>query len=147
MVTSMSSWLLMHYKLAVKPSALRVYVWRKLRRLGAILLHDSIWILPDLPRTLEQLQWLVAEIQEMEGEAFLWRSDLVLGVQENVLIGQFIEGVDRQYGELLRKLRRKNSDMAEISRQYQQITGQDYFHSDVGKQVRRKLLALKGEKS
>jgi len=36
----MSTWLLLHYKLPTKPSALRVYTWRKLRRLGAILLHD-----------------------------------------------------------------------------------------------------------
>jgi len=81
----MTDWLLLHYKLPTKPSALRVYTWRKLKRLGAVLLHDAVWVLPDLPRTAEQVQWLTAEIEEMGGRpVFLelrvkvlkdWRND------------------------------------------------------------------------
>ena len=141
----MNTWLLLHYKLPAQPSALRVYVWRKLKRLGAILLNDAVWVLPDTPRTAEHFQWLAAEIQEMQGEVNLWRSNLVLGLQEEALIEQFKKQVDQEYKELLKKLSRKNPDFAKVSQVYQQIMGQDYFRSETGKQVKEKLLALRGE--
>jgi len=141
----MNTWLLLHYKLPAHPSALRVYVWRKLKRLGAILLNNAIWVLPDTPRTAEYFQWLAAEIQEMQGDVNLWRSNLVLGLQEEVLIEQFKKQVDREYKELLKKLGRKNRDLSRLSQEYQQIVGKDYFRSETGKQVKEKLLALRGE--
>lgn len=140
----MINWLLLHYKLPAQPSARRVYVWRKLKRLGAILLNESVWILPDTPRTAEQFQWLAAEIQEMEGEAYLWQSSLILGVQENVLMEKFVEQVEQEYVDLLKKINGKKPNLPELSRKYQQIVGEDYFHSDMGKEVREKLLALRG---
>ncbi len=142
----MADWLLLHYNISAKPSARRVYIWRKLKRLGAVLLQNAIWILPDTPRTAEQFQWLVTEIQEMKGDALLWRSNLVLGIQEDILVKQFVEQADGEYAELLKKLNRKNPDLAELSRQYQHIQGKDYFGSNVGQQVRERLMALKGEK-
>ncbi|SRR5258708_1320685 len=141
----MPGWMTLHYKLPSKPSARRVYIWRKLKRLGAILLHDAVWVLPDAPKTAEQFQWLVAEIQEMGGEAYFWKSDLVSGVQENTLIEQFIRQVDVMYSKLLGRLKHHKPDLMEISRYYQQAASQDYFQSPIGERVRRKLLALRGE--
>jgi len=142
----MKNWLLLHYQLPAQPSASRVYIWRKLKRLAAILLNDSVWVLPDTSWTAEQFQWLVAEIHERKGEAFLWRSDPILGVQEEVLVKQFVEQVDREYKELLKKMNRKKPDLAELSRLYQQVVAADYFHSALGREVREKLLSLRGEK-
>jgi len=143
----MNTWLLLHYKLPNKPSALRVYVWRKLKRLGAVLLHDAVWILPDQPRTAEQVQWLTAEIQEMGGEAYSWRAAVLFGQDEESLTRQFNEQVDAVYSDLLKQLDRKRPDLQEISRQYQQTTSQDFFHSKLGLQVREKLMSNRGEKS
>src|SRR5689334_22471393 len=122
----MKSWLLLHYTLPSNPSASRVYVWRKLKRLGAILLNESVWVLPDLPRTAEQLQWLTAEIQEMQGEVYMWRSSTFLKTGEEALMGQFVEQVDSAYRELLKKINKKNPDPVELSRAYQQIAARDY---------------------
>ena len=141
----MKNWLLLHYTLPSNPSARRVYVWRKLKRLGAILLNESIWVLPDTPRTAEQFQWLTAEIQEMKGDAYLWRSNLFIEAHEDTLVNQFMEQVDSSYKELLKKINKKNSDMGELSREYQQIAARDYFNSEPGKQAREKLLSLKGD--
>src|SRR4051794_32701297 len=62
--TAPPRWLLLLYKIPREPTVGRVSVWRKLKRLGAILLHDAVWVLPPSPRTKEEFQWLVAEIQE-----------------------------------------------------------------------------------
>jgi len=43
---------------------LRVYIWRKLKRLGAVLFQDVVWVLPNAARILEQFQRLAAEIVE-----------------------------------------------------------------------------------
>jgi len=141
----MKNWLLLHYTLPPNPSARRVYVWRKLKRLGAILLNESVWVLPDTSRTAEQFQWLTVEIQEMKGDAYLWRSSLFFENQEDSFVNQFVEQVGRSYKELFKKINKKNPDMAELSREYQQIVGRDYFNSEFGKQVREKLLSLKGD--
>lgn len=142
----MKTWLLIHYKLPNTPSALRVYVWRKLKHQAAILLNDAVWILPDSPRTAENLQWLAAEIQEMKGEVNLWRSSLILGLTEEELIDQFRKQVDLEYKSLLKRLGQKNRDLSKLSQEYQQVMGRDYFQSDLGKQVKERLLALRGEK-
>jgi uncharacterized protein Usg len=141
----MNTWLLLHYKLPSKPSALRVYVWRKLKRLGAILLHDAVWVLPDTPRTAEHFQWLTAEIQEMKGDVNLWRSNLIIGESEDALIEQFQKQVDHEYKALLKRLEYKNRDLPKLSQEYQQISGKDYFQSALGRQVKERLLELRGE--
>ena len=143
----MASWLLLHYKLPNKPSALRVYTWRKLKRLGALLLHDAIWVLPDQPRTAEQVQWLTAEIQERGGEAYYWRAAPMLGEVDESLVEQFNVQVETLYADLLKKLQKSGADLEEISRQYQQAAAQDFFHSKVGLQVREKLTSKRGAKS
>jgi len=143
----MTIWLLLHYKLPNRPSALRVYTWRKLKRLGAILLHEAIWILPDSPRTTEQVQWLTAEIQEMGGEAYSWQAHAIIGANDESLVQQFNEQVDAVYSDLLKKLGKPKADLQEISRQYQQAATQDFFHSKLGLKVREKLTAKRGDKS
>src|SRR5262245_27546638 len=142
-----TTWLLLHYKLPNKPSALRVYTWRKLKRLGAILLHDAVWVLPDSPRTAEQIQWLTAEIQEMGGEVYSWRANTILGQDNESITQQFNEQVDAVYAELLKKLEKPRADLQEIARGYQQAAAQDFFHSKLGTLVREKLTSRRGEKS
>lgn len=143
----MTNWLLLHYKLPSKPSALRVYIWRKLKRLGAILLHEAVWVLPDQPRTAEQVQWLTAEIQEMGGEAYSWRANIILGEDNESISQRFNEQVDEVYSDLLKKLEKPRADLQEISKQYQQATAQDFFHSKLGLRVREKLTSKRGGKS
>lgn len=140
----MSSWLLLHYKLPNKPSASRVYIWRKLKRLGAILLHEGVWVLPDLPRSAEQIQWLAVEIEERGGDAFYWRATSLLNVQEESLVQRFQQQVDTLYSDLLKRLEKSRPDFQEISGQYQQALSQDFFRSKLGQQVRETLTSKRG---
>lgn len=143
----MTNWLLLHYKLPNKPSALRVYVWRKLKRIGAILLHEAVWVLPDQSRTAEQIQWLAAEIEEMGGNAYYWRASSLLSAQEEAITHQFQEQVDAVYSDLLKRLEKPRPDLQEISRAYQQALSQDFFQSKLGVLVREKLTSKRGERS
>src|SRR5262245_48438516 len=55
------------YKIPREPTAGRVYIWRKLRQLGAVLLQDAVWVLPANPRTQEQFQWLSTRLRPRPG--------------------------------------------------------------------------------
>lgn len=135
------SWLLLVYKVPSEPSARRVYVWRKLKRLGACLIHDAVWVLPANPRTREYLQWLAAEINEMEGNAILWEANLSLPGQEEALIQQFTEQIEAGYREILDALSQQAPELTELSKRYQQLKAQDYFASPLGNKVRDTLLS------
>ena len=140
----MNTWLLLSYKIPPKPTAGRVYVWRKLKRLGAILLHDAVWVLPSSPRTLEQFQWLAAEIGELGGEALVWESHPMMAAQDDALVQQFVAQTNAAYEKIRMALRRKGADPAALSRQYQQVRAADYFQSELGQQVREALMAARG---
>jgi len=135
---------LLVYKIPREPTASRAQVWRKLKKLGALLLHDAVWVLPATPWTREQFQWLTVEIGELGGEAHLWESRLLLNGQEEILVRQFQARVDASYQEILADLEQETPDLLALSRKYQQIRAQDYFHSDVGQEVRRRLMRARG---
>jgi len=139
-----TSWVLLVYRVPREPTSSRATVWRKLKRLGALLLHDAVWVLPATPWTREQFQWLAVEIGELEGEAYLWESRLLLNGQEDALVRQFQARVDAAYQEILDGLEQDDADLVALSRKYQQVRAQDYFHSEVGLQVRERLMNARG---
>ena len=141
----MKEWLLLIYKVPREPTSSRVYVWRKLKQIGALLLHDSIWILPANDRTQEQLQWLAAEIAELGGEATLARSSLLLADQDQQLVDRFKSQADQAYREVKTGLKKRNRDLAALARRFQQAQAIDFFHSELGGQVRAALLAARKE--
>jgi hypothetical protein len=140
----LSRWVTLVYKVPRDPSATRVYVWRKLKTLGAISLQDAVWVLPETPRTKEQFQWLAAEISELGGEVTFWASELLFATNEEALIKHFTDQVDTGYAEVLAALKPKNADLAALSLRYQQLQSQDYFQSKLGQKVRQALLAARG---
>ena len=139
-----TSWVLLVYRIPREPTSSRATIWRKLKRLGALLLHDAVWVLPATPWTREQFQWLAVEIGELEGEAYLWESRLLLNGQEDALVRQFQARVDAAYQEILDGLEQDDADLVALSRKYQQVRAQDYFHSEVGIHVRKRLMSARG---
>jgi hypothetical protein len=138
------NWLLLVYKVPREPTSSRVYVWRKLKQLGAVSVQDAIWVLPANPRTQEHFQWLAAEIMELGGEVSLFQSSVLLASDADALRRQFEEPVRNAYQEILRTLKRKKPDLAALSKHYQQAKERDYFQCDLAEQVRAKLLNAGG---
>ncbi|GHO84736.1 Chromate resistance protein ChrB [Dictyobacter formicarum] len=138
------TWVLLVYKVPREPTSHRAYVWRKLKRLGALLVHDAVWVLPATPWTQEQLQWLAVEILELGGDAHVWVSHELLVGQEEALIQQFQQRVDTVYQEILHALKQEDVDLIALSRKYQQVKMQDYFQSEQGELVRTQLLSARG---
>ena len=100
----MQSWLLFLYKVPHEPSSHRVYVWRKLKRLGALLLHDAAWALPMTPCSLEQFQGLAAEIAKLGGDSLLWEARLAVGKQDEALVRALMIQLEPAIGEVSAKM-------------------------------------------
>jgi hypothetical protein len=135
-----NAWILLSYKIPNEPSKHRVFVWRKLKRLGAVLLHDTVWCLPATDWTREQFQWLAIEIKDFGGSAFVFDSYMTIPGQDESLLQAFLAGVDTEYEEILKELEHKEVDLMSLSKRYQQIRKKDYFQSDLGKRVRDALM-------
>ena len=139
---------MLHYQLPTKPSASRVHVWRKLKRLGAMLWYDSVWVLPDTPRTREHFQWLAVEIVEMKGSAFVWSGEPLQPGQGERLIETFSERTDAAYRTILTEAKRGTRNLAALTQKYQQATQTDFFGSPLADKARAALTsARKGRRS
>lgn len=139
-----NSWLLLVYRIPREPTAGRVFVWRKLKQLGAIALQDAVWVLPKTPRTQEQFQWLAAEITELQGEAVLWEAEQLYATDPDALRQQFVDPVESEYHEILAALKKKDRDLSALSQRFQEAQSRDYFKSDLGQKTRDKLLSFSG---
>lgn len=136
------TWLLLVYRIPREPTAGRVFVWRKLKQLGAVAIQDAVWVLPKTPRTQEQFQWLAAEISELHGEAMLWQAEQLYATDVDAVRRQFAEPVEAEYREILAALKKKKErDLAALARRFQDTQARDHFASELGQQVRDKLLA------
>ena len=96
----MQSWLLFLYKVPHERSSHRVYVWRKLKRFGALLLHDSVWALPMSSLSLAQFQELAGEISKLGGDSMLWEARLAVGKQDQALVRALMIQLEPTIGEV-----------------------------------------------
>ena len=75
-------WVFLTYSLPRTPSAPRLALWRKLRRLGVAQLADGLVALPADARTREQLEWAADEVLEAGGSAGVWLARPATRAQE-----------------------------------------------------------------
>jgi hypothetical protein len=98
-------WVLLSSRLPREPSRLRLAVWRRLRRLGALLLHDAVWVLPADAKTREAFEWLAEEIGEQGGTAFVWEALSLDEPQNRELVRRFRAEADGRYAALAQSAR------------------------------------------
>jgi hypothetical protein len=68
---SATRWLLLIHQIPPKPDYLRVKIGRRLQRLGAVAIKNSVYVLPATADAYEDFQWVVREIEEGGGDAFV----------------------------------------------------------------------------
>src|SRR5215472_13234582 len=70
-------WLFLIHQIPPKPDYLRVKIGRRLQRVGAVAIKNSVYVLPPTAEAREDFQWIVREIEEGGGEAFVSEASLV----------------------------------------------------------------------
>ena len=128
------TWILLSSRLPREPSRLRLAVWRRLKRIGAALLHDSVWVLPADAKTREAFEWLAEEIEEQGGTALTWEAQSLSADQDRRLVQQFRSEADERYEELaasakaIRRAaigRRRNLQSGQLAQAIRQLRGLD----------------------
>ncbi|HET7296845.1 MAG TPA: Chromate resistance protein ChrB, partial [Gemmatimonadales bacterium] len=62
-------WLLLLHQLPPKPDYFRVKIWRRLQRVGAVAIKNSVYVLPYTDQASEDFQWVRREVVAGGGEA------------------------------------------------------------------------------
>src|SRR6516162_9475559 len=149
------SWLLLIHQLPAKPAYLRVKIWRRLQDLGAIAVKNAVHALPMNEETQEDFEWLLREIREGGGEAFLCEARLIDGLSDEEVRALFDRARDADYAELAKEaqaiakiLRRKASaeaagelraQVARLRKRLAEIAAIDFFGA-IGREMAEALL-------
>ena len=103
--TSAHKWLLLIHQIPPKPPYLRTKIARRLARLGAVPVKNSVYVLPASDSTLEDFQWVRREVVAGGGDAFVCEARFVDGMTEAETEGLFRAARDADYHALADELR------------------------------------------
>src|SRR6266542_3576105 len=97
-------WLLLLYALPTGHNSLRVNLWRKLKKAGAVSLKTSASLLPDTPEHYELFQWFTKQINDGGGEATLIRARNIESMSHAQVVALFNDARAEDYAEIIRQL-------------------------------------------
>jgi hypothetical protein len=143
-------WLLLVHQLPPQPTNLRVRIWRKLQKLGAVVVKNSVYTLPFNEKTYEDFQWLKQEIEAAGGEATVFRAGSIGGAADKEIIAAFRKARDDDYTQVtaeldgltgaLREQRRgghlsisrighHEAELAKLRKELDRISSTDFFRA------------------
>jgi hypothetical protein len=125
-------WILLIHQIPPKPDYFRVKVRRKLSKIGAIALKNSVYVLPNTDDAMEDFQWLRRVIAEEGGEATVCTAGFVEGINDREVKTMFREQSDAEYSDILESARAVSEDPTEselrkLKRQLTMATARDFF--------------------
>jgi hypothetical protein len=151
-----TSWLLLLFSLPANRNTERVAVWRRFKKIGAIQIKTSTYLLPDLPPQYEHFQWLAQQIRDFGGDATLVRVQEIEGMSNEKLIALFNRARDEEYGVIKSALHgflargrkadpeTKAAELERLTRQFRAIRDIDFFQSSRGQDVQMLLRRAEG---
>lgn len=105
-------WLLLIHQIPPKPNYFRVKIWRRLQRLGAAAVKNSVYVLPKNEQTQEDFQWILREIIEGGGEASLCEARFVEGLHDEQVEELFHTARSADYDQIAEEARRIGRSLA-----------------------------------
>src|SRR6266478_4200610 len=150
-------WLLLIHQIPPKPDYLRVKIWRRLQRVGAVAIKNSVYVLPRSDQALEDFQWTVREIAEGGGDAWICEAGFVEGISNDEVEALFRTARDADYAgitEQAKELARDfpsgkalttrgaepEAELNRLRRRLNEIVAIDFFDS-LGRQSAEGLVA------
>jgi hypothetical protein len=142
------AWLFLIYTVPSEPSRKRAFIWRELKKVGAVYLRDGVCALPERDETAIGMRAIVAKIEEFGGQATLAMGAQIDEGATVALRDQFRLARAREYAEvaqaaegLLAHIRRETdhrdfsyaeveeleADLGKIRRWFGQVQARDYF--------------------
>ena len=144
----MANWRLLIYTVPSTPSRKRAFVWRELKKAGAVYLRDGVCALPDREDTSGIVAGIAAKIEEFAGEAIVVPGVELDAKRAQAIVDEARREREQEYaavvGEaegLLRHIRRETrhrdftsaeleeleADLGKLRGWLAQIQARDYF--------------------
>ncbi|MDU0206371.1 Chromate resistance protein ChrB [Paenibacillus sp. MAH-36] len=153
------NWIVFIYKLPSKPTKYRAYVWREIKKYGALYLQDGVCIVPDTDDVQLFIGVLAEKVVEFGGQEFTFHSTTFSKEKDAEMVQQFNETRDAEYRELNPALERMletleeeeewefspaqalkvRDDFRKLQRSFQAIEARDYFESESGRRLRLQI--------
>jgi len=141
MSTAARRWLILVHQLPARPSNLRVRIWRRLQQVGAVVLRNSLYVLPATDEAREDFTWVQEEIRTAGGQVSVLEASAVDGFTDQELVDQFRRLRRAEYEALATTIRgvgqkdtkpeRRAADVARLLRgmreRFGAIQARDYF--------------------
>jgi len=156
-------WLVLNYNLPTEPSRPRVAVWRKLKKLGAVNIQQSMWIMIYSDENYEILKKLSQDIEFDDGTSFLMectfydekqeeRIVLIYNEMRNDEYKEFISECKKYLKELEKEISIKKFTFAELEEEeeelqklkswHKKIENRDLFNSSLGIEANEFLIGI-----
>jgi DNA-binding transcriptional regulator PaaX len=146
-------WRLLIYTVPSEPTRKRAYIWRELKKAGAVYLRDGVCALPEREDTAAIMQRIAAKIEEFEGEPTVIaaaelderRTRTIMETSRKDRQQEYTE-VIREADNLLKHIERETlhreftfaeleeleADLEKLRGWFQQVQSRDYFGSVEG---------------
>jgi hypothetical protein len=156
-------WLFLVHQIPPQPSQARVKIWRALKKMGAVLHRNSVYVLPYSKDQHEDFEWLSQQIRDSGGEASVFLSEALSEQENHELVQQFQTARDADYEDLLGKsgalgqkldasrdrthlsaqrTKKMLSDWEDLKSSLERIRRVDFFHSNRARTVEEQVARL-----
>lgn len=139
-------WLVLIHQLPPKPNYLRVKIARRMQRIGAVAIKNTVYVLPVADGALEDFQWTMREIRSGGGESNLFESRVMEGLTDSEIQQRFNSARDEDYASVIAEAnavlkaasRRKRdtaqltADMHRLEKRARDIQAIDFFGATNG---------------
>ena len=96
-----TEWIAVGYSVPATPSRGRVFVWRKLKSLGAQFFRPGLAVLPNTKENLDSLEELVKKIHGFSGEAYLIELNFLSPGDNEQMRSRFVSAQEAAYGQMI----------------------------------------------
>src|SRR3989337_3894902 len=159
----MNKWILLIHQIAHDSPNLRVKIWRNLKKHGAVLFKNAVYVLPHTNEHEEIMQWLCNQIKEGGSDASLFITESLDKKQDEEIIKSFHEICDKEYillievcdAELMKITQREETEgisegllheckrkLNELLKSADNISKIDFFHAPQKELLLQKISSL-----
>jgi len=150
--------LLFFYSIPARPVGLRVKIWRRLIKAGALTLKGSVYVLPANEDHFEYFQWLVSEVAAAGGEAAFVKVERIETMEDHEIIALFnrqrekeYRGVEKPLDEIenridtIRKVgsvsgpKQVSEQFRRLVKEFEEIKRIDFFVSETGGALNKRI--------
>lgn len=105
-------WLVINYNLPTEPSKHRVAVWRGLKKLGAVNIQQSMWLMIYSAENYVILQKISQDIEANNGTSFLMECDFCDELHEQRVLSLFNDMRNEEYREFINECEKYIKELA-----------------------------------